>query len=454
MALHQFRSPVVYLLAAAALLAALFGQWKETVAIAAVLTVNALIGFMTEIKAARSIEGLRRLGTRSARVRRAGHTRIVAADELVPGDVVLVEAGDRMSADLRLIEASGLSADESALTGESVATEKRVEPVAADAPLGDRRCMLYKGTVVTRGSGLGVVVGTGPATELGRISKLVEEAEAGRSPLEKRLAALSSQLIWVTLALAAFIAAAGIASGKDPLLMIEAAIALAVAAIPEGLPIVATLALARGMWRMARRNALVERLSAVETLGATTLILTDKTGTLTENRMTVRRLLTSAGETRLGERDGAEEAAAREGKRLLEVAVLCNDATLGRDDGEASGDPMEVALLGAGRAFALVRRDLIGRKPMLRKHAFDTDARMMATLHADAEGRSGPSRVLRRQCSGRPRASRRPGARPAYERGTSRGMDREGRGARPRACASWPSPPAPADPATGCHSRN
>ena len=384
-ALHQFRSPVVYLLAAAALLAALFGQWKEAAAIAAVLTVNALIGFITEIKAARSIEGLRRLGTHSARVRRGGHTRLVSAAGLVPGDIVLVEAGDRMPADLRLIEASGLAVDESALTGESVATDKRTEPVAADVPVGDRRSMLYKGTVTTRGSGLGVVVGTGLATELGRISKLVEEAEPGRSPLEERLAGLSSQLIWATLAVAAIVAAAGIASGKEPVLMAEAAIALAVAAIPEGLPIVATLALARGMWRMARRNALVERLSAVETLGATTLILTDKTGTLTENRMTVRRLLIPAGDVSLGEASAAgasTEEADMQAKRLLEIAVLCNDATLGRADGEASGDPMEVALLRAGCAFGLVRRDLIGLKPMLGKHAFDTDTRMMATLHA------------------------------------------------------------------------
>ena len=385
-ALHQFRNAVVYLLATAALLAAFFDEWKEAAAIAAVLVVNGLIGFITEIRAARSVESLRRLGTRSARVRRSGHTFVVPAEDLVPGDVVLVEAGDRLSADLRLIEASRLAADELALTGESVATQKRTEPAAADAPIGDRHSMLYKGTLVTSGSGLGVVIGTGLSSELGRISKLIEEAQPGRSPLEKQLARLSSQLIWITLAIAIIVAAAGILSGKEPLLMVEAAIALAVAAIPEGLPIVATLALARGMWRMARRNALVERLSAVETLGATTLILTDKTGTLTENRMTVRRLLTPTGEMRLGENGGAEasgEEAGKSAKRLLQVAVMCNDATLGRGDGEASGDPMEVALLIAGHAFGLVRRDLIAKKPMVGKHAFDTDARMMATLHAD-----------------------------------------------------------------------
>ncbi len=402
-ALHQFQSPVVFLLAAAAALAAMFGQWKEAATVAAVLAVNALIGFVTEIKAARSIESLRTLGTRSTRVRRGGHTRMVPAESLVPGDIVIVEAGDRLSADMRLVEAAGLAADKSALTGESVATDKQAAPATAGAALGDRHSMLYKGTVVTRGSGLGVVVGTGLSTELGRISKLVEQAETGRSPLEKRLARLSAELIWVTLAMAAIIAVAGILSGKDALLMVEAAIALAVAAIPEGLPIVATLALARGMWRMARQNALVERLSAVETLGATTLILTDKTGTLTENRMTVRRLVTPSGETRSGGDGPAGDPAGREVSedtlRLLEVAVLCNDATLGRKESEASGDPMELALLRAGRAFGLLRRELTERKPVLRKHAFDMEARMMATLHACGETKiwavkGAPERVL------------------------------------------------------------
>ena len=294
--LHQFISPVVYLLAVAALLALYFGEWEEGAAIVAVLGLNALIGFFTEIRAARSIEALRQLGTRTTRVRRDGHTRLVPAEELVPGDVVLVEAGDSVSADIRLIEASNLAADELTLTGESVAVDKKTTPVATDARLTDRTSMLFKGTSVTRGSSVGVVVATGLNTELGRISRLVEEAESGSSPLEKRLARLSGQLVWVTIVIAALIAGVGIATGKEPFLIIEAAIALAVAAIPEGLPIVATLALARGMLRMARQNALVERLSAVETLGATTVILTDKTGTLTENRMAVRRMWVPSGE--------------------------------------------------------------------------------------------------------------------------------------------------------------
>jgi Ca2+-transporting ATPase len=280
--LHQLRSPVVYLLALAAGLALAFGERVEAGAIGAVLVVNTAIGFATEIRAARSIEALRTLGGRTARVRRDGRTVPMPAEALVPGDIVLVEAGDLVAADLRLIEASNLGADESLLTGESVPTDKSIEPAPADAPLGERRPMLFKGTAVTRGTGLGVVVGTGMETELGRISQLVAEAEPARSPLERRLAQLAGQLVWATVALTVLLAATGFATGQEPLLMAEAAISLAVAAIPEGLPVVATLALARGVWRMARQNALVERLSAVETLGATTVILTDKTGTLTE----------------------------------------------------------------------------------------------------------------------------------------------------------------------------
>jgi Ca2+-transporting ATPase len=219
-------------------------------------------------------------------VRREGRARTLPARELVPGDIVLLEAGDIASADLRLLEASKLEVDESALTGESFPVRKQVDPVAADAPAAERSCMLFKGTGLTRGSAVGVVVGTGMRTELGRITALMAEAEPGASPLERQLEALGRRLAAITLALAASITGAGILSGRDVFQMIETGIALGVAAVPEGLPVVATLALARGMWRMARRNALVERLSAVETLGSTSVILTDKTGTLTESTST------------------------------------------------------------------------------------------------------------------------------------------------------------------------
>ena len=304
----------------------------------------------------------------------------------MPGDIILLEAGDSISADLRLAEASNLAADELTLTGESVAVEKHTRPVAADARLADRASMLFKGTAVTRGSGIGVVVATGLATELGRVSELVEEAEPGSSPLEKKLGRLSAQLVWATLALAAVIGGLGLTTGRDAFLIVEAAIALAVAAIPEGLPIVATLALARGMWRMARQNALIERLSAVETLGATTVILTDKTGTLTENRMTVRRIWVPSGEIepafRAGEGNGQKLGSDLQFTQLLQIAALCNNATLGSTQEEGSGDPMELALLRAGLQAGLRRSALIKASPTVRTYAFDTASKMMATVHS------------------------------------------------------------------------
>ena len=387
--LHQFKSPVVYLLSAAAALALYFGELEEGSAIVAVLAVNTSIGFMTELKAARSIEALRALGTRSVRVRRDGHSRLIPADQIVPGDIVVLEAGDSISADLRLVEASNIAADESTLTGESVAVDKSTDPVAGDARLAERSSMLFKGTSITRGGGTGVVVATGMNTELGHVSQLVEEAEPGSSPMEKKLARLSGQLVWATIVLTALIAVVGLNTGKDAFLMVEAAIALAVAAIPEGLPIVATLALARGMWRMARQNALIERLSAVETLGATTVILTDKTGTLTENRMTARRFWVPTGEVEF--EPGADGGPGEPFKldndpqlaRLLEVAVLCNNATLsgGKGATDGTGDPMELALLRAGQQAGLERAGLLAQSPAVQKYAFDNSTNMMATVH-------------------------------------------------------------------------
>ncbi|WP_274534747.1 cation-translocating P-type ATPase [Methylobacterium sp. Leaf94] len=380
--LNQFMSSVVSLLAAAGALSLYFGDWQEATAIIAVLAINTGLGFSTELRAARSVEGLRALGTRSARVRRDGHARVLPAEDLVPGDIVLVEGGDAVPADIRLVEASNLGADESTLTGESVPVDKAPEPVAPDARLAERTCMLFRGTLITRGSGLGIVVATGLGTELGAVARLVAQAEPDTSPLERRLERLSRQMVWVILALALVLAGLGVATGKDLRLMTEAGIALAVAAIPEGLPVVATLALARGMWRMARRNALIERLSAVETLGATTVILTDKTGTLTENRMTVRWLSVTSGEA-----DPTDPgSAAAETGRLLRVAVLCNDASLGQDSQQGSGDPMEQALLRAGRAVRLDRAALLRDRPLVGKHAFDAGTRMMATVHAVEPG--------------------------------------------------------------------
>ena len=380
----QFRSLIVLLLGAAALLSFVFGGALEGGAIIAVLVINAAIGFATELRAVTSMEALRELGSTEARVLRDGQPRVIPARELVPGDVVLLEGGDVVTADLRLLEANRLEADESALTGESTPVEKQEEPAPDDAPISERRSMLYKGTAVTRGSGSGVVVATGMETELGHISELVEEAEEEVTPLEERLDVLGQRLVWVTVGLATLVAVSGVATGKDLLLIVETAIALAVAAIPEGLPIVATIALARGMWRMARRNALVDRLSAVETLGSTSVILTDKTGTLTRNRMGVERLALPAGDWTPSEEPDEEV------REAIRIGVLCNNAALPErdagDDAEPAGDPTEVALLEAGRSLGMEREELLERWPEVREEAFDSETKMMATLHRRAEG--------------------------------------------------------------------
>jgi Ca2+-transporting ATPase len=410
----QFKSLIIALLGAATAVAFAFGETLEAVAILVVIALSVGIGFVTELRAIRSMEALFALGSVLTRVRRDGRVVEVPAEGLVPGDLVVIEAGDVITADLRIAEASKLQADESALTGESVPVGKGVEPVPAEAPLAERASMLYKGTAVTRGAGLGVVAATGMATELGAISALVASAEDEATPLEERLDRLGRRLIGVTLAVAAFVAVSGALAGKDLFLMIETGIALAVAAVPEGLPVVATIALARGVRRMAQRNALLNRLAAVETLGSTAVILTDKTGTLTENRMTVTRLVADGGTVEVGgEGLEVEGDFARDGRAvdptgdpvlrtLLEAGVLCNDADLVPGAAPtATGDPMEVALLVLGAKAGLDRAALLAERPEVREEAFDPDVKMMATVHADGAEhfrvavKGGPGAVLR-----------------------------------------------------------
>ncbi|MHC4301943.1 MAG: P-type ATPase, partial [Planctomycetota bacterium] len=261
--LNQVKSLIVILLVVAAILSCVFQEWMDAIAIAGVIIINTAIGFFMELKAVRSMEALHRMEMVTARVRRSGQVKELPARQLVPGDIVILEGGDIVSADMRVVISGKLQADESVLTGESLPVSKQTQSLDASASLGDRTNMLYKGTSVTRGSGEAVVVATGMQTELGKITDLVQKAEDEVTPLEKRLDMLGRTLLWVTFVLIAVIAGTGIARGKDTKHMIETAIALAVAAIPEGLPIVATLALARGMIRMARRNAMVNHLAAV-----------------------------------------------------------------------------------------------------------------------------------------------------------------------------------------------
>jgi Ca2+-transporting ATPase len=387
----QFRGLLVGLLAAAAALSALFGQWPEAIAVGIVLILNAAIGFVTELRAVRSVEALRRLGAAHATVRRAGSAQRVVADDLVPGDVLLLEGGDLVAADARLLKESQLEVDESSLTGESVQVSKDVAALPADTLLPDRAAMVFKGTPVSRGAAEAVVVATGMETELGKISRLVSGAGGDdATPLEKRLSELAHRLVWLTLIVAALITLTGLGSGKSWLVLLQTAIALAVATVPEGLPIIATLTLARGVARMAGRNALVNRLSAVETLGATSVILTDKTGTLTENRMRATTFWLPGGVMELSDQRSHVDLE-EQLRRALTIGALCVTAELPRaGDAAASvkaeeaavGDPMELALLQAAREHGIERAELLEEHAELRQMAFDPDTRLMATAHS------------------------------------------------------------------------
>ena len=395
--LDQFKSLIFAILFGAAALSFVFSEVVQGIAILVAILINAAIGFFTELRATRSMEALREMERISARVRRDGEERETDAAELVPGDIVLLEAGDVVPADLRLVEAGNLRANQSALTGESVPQGKTADRIEEEVELAERENMVFKGTSISNGSALGVVVATGMDTELGHISKLAEEAEEEVTPLEKRLNRLSRRLLVVIVIVAAVTSVIGILSGRDLLLMVETGVALVVAAVPEGLPIVASVALARGMWRLAQRNALVERLSAVETLGATNVICSDKTGTLTENRMTLTRLALHEGDIDVPAdengafRRGGEEIDPKDRplvRRALEVAVLCNAASLdgSEEDERGTGDPMEVALLVGGCRAGILRDDLVVEYEELRREEFDPSVKMMATFHEDEDG--------------------------------------------------------------------
>ena len=400
--LAQFRGVVVALLVSAAVLAFLFSDYVEGFAIFAVVLINGVISFMTEWRAVRSMEALRQFARVDCVVLRAGTATTVPAAGLVPGDIVLLDAGDIVPADIRLIDAAKLAADESTLTGESIPVRKLTETLGEETPILERHNMAFKGTSITRGSGRGVVVGTGKATEFGKISTQVVEAESHLTPLEKRLNALAVRLAWAVIIMAVVIAVIGVLAGRETFLAIEVAIALAVAAIPEGLAIVATIALARGMWRMAKRNALITRLSAVETLGATNVILTDKTGTLTENRMAVTTVLLESATVDVdhahdhgraefqtdGQGVDAGDAAVLD--ELLRTACLCSNASLSvPEDGvvEAVGDPTEVALLMAASGRGIRRDELLQEWPEIHEEPFDPDTKRMATVHDQGDGR-------------------------------------------------------------------
>ena len=438
---RQFSDFTILLLFAAALLAGLIGDPADAAAILAIVLLNGLIGFVQELRAERAAEALRALAAPGAKVRREGRVLRLAAAALVPGDVVLLEAGDVVPADLRLAEAARLQIDESALSGESVPVEKQSDPCGDPGlALADRRSQAWKGTVVTVGRGRGLVVATGGRTELGRIAALLEQAEAPATPLQRRLALVGRRLALAALAICACVFVLGWLRGEPPLLMLLTAVSLAVAAIPEALPAVVTVSLALGARSLARRNALVRRLPAVEALGSVTFICADKTGTLTENRMQVESL----------HADGAEHARAqapRRGEpweRLYQALALDNDAAPG---GAASGgDPTELALAAAAEQAGYPGRELNLRFPRLAELPFDSQRRCMTTLHRLPGGivsftKGAPEEVIARCAS----ELREDGLRPADRAELRRQADRMAAGGlRVLAVAfrAWPGLPA------------
>ncbi|MFW5643737.1 MAG: cation-translocating P-type ATPase, partial [Alkalispirochaeta sp.] len=386
--LRQFANIIMVFLAIAAVLSLAFGHYLDGFAILTLMLINTGIGFTTELQSARSLESLSEMDTREAAVIRDGERRQVPAQEVVPGDICILDEGDVAPADLRLFESEGLEIDESSLTGESLSVEKQTSEVPADTPLGDRTNMVYKGTGIQKGDGVGVVVATGMDTEVGTITRLATEAEGGSDPLTRQLDALTSLLIKAIIAVSIVVGIVGVLGGKDVMVMLETTIALIVAAVPEGLPVVATLALTRGMYRMARRNALVRRLAAVQTLGSTTVILTDKTGTLTENQMAVRRYYFPGAEEGSREiefdRENDHEAEDASGlvSRALTIGALCTEGP----SEEEPGEPMEQALLEAASVAGKSKAHLFEEAPRIREIPFDPDLALMASIH---EGPSG-----------------------------------------------------------------
>jgi Ca2+-transporting ATPase len=389
MLVDQFASLVIGLLAVAAAVAWATGDVLEATAILVVLVINAIVGFATEWQAGRALDALRSQARTITRSRRDSVEKNIDAEELVPGDIIILDAGDRVPADARILEAARLQVEESALTGESTTVEKAFEPVAADTPLTERRSMLYLGTGIAGGRGVAVVVATGLQTELGRIGHLVATSQKEQSPLEQRLTDLGRRLVYIVLIIAAAVMVTGWLRGDGLWMMVEVGISLAVAAVPEALPAVTTLILALGVMRMASQRAIIRRLTAVETLGSTTVICTDKTGTLTENRMTVREYYLSDGRRVEIEKDKAGV----DGDGLLEqavrIGVLCNEASFNsaaNDETRSIGDPTETALLVVADALVLDIAHERSAHPKLAEQPFQTSTRRMTTLHRKIGG--------------------------------------------------------------------
>ena len=381
MFLDQFRDFMILVLIAAAVISGFIGEASDTIAIVVIVVLNAIIGFVQEYRAEKAMEALKKMAAPYATVLRDGRPVNLPAKELVPGDMVLLEAGRIVPADIRLTEAIQLKVEEAALTGESVPVEKHTETIQdRDIPLGDRKNMAYKGTIVTYGRGEGVVVATGMSTEIGRIATMLQEEEEVKTPLQKRLANFGQKLAIAVLAICAIVFAIGLMRGVEPLLMLLTAISLAVAAIPEALPAVVTISLALGAKKMVNQNALIRKLPAVETLGSVTYICSDKTGTLTLNRMTVEKLWVDGRLLSAEEISNITTALSSPLQDLMVALSVSNDARVDAD-GNLIGDPTETALCSIAESMGYDKKKWEDKLPRIAEVPFDSERKCMSTIH-------------------------------------------------------------------------
>lgn len=356
----QLQDALIYVLMGAVIITMLMGEYTDGIIIIAVILINATLGAVQEIRAGNAIDALRDLATPKALVKRGGHTKEINSEDIVPGDIVVLDAGRYIPADLRLIESINLQIDESALTGESVTVLKDAQSIFEDEyiPLGDRTNLAYMSTLVTYGRGAGVVIATGTETEVGNIARILSEDEKSKTPLEIRLDKLGKTLGIAAIAICVVIFGISALQGRDLAEMFLTSVSLAVAAIPEGLAAIVAVVLSIGVTKMARRSAIIKKLPAVETLGSVNIVCSDKTGTLTQNKMTVQELFTFTGDTQKKDADLSAE-----GILLAEAMSLASDATL--ENGEGTGDPTEIALLQLADDLSIDRKQLHKEQPRI-----------------------------------------------------------------------------------------
>ncbi len=401
---QQFQSVLVWLLIFAILISLLLGDVLESLVIGCILVANSIIGFLQEFRAEKALDALKRISGLKAKVLRDSHVVKLETNLLVPGDIILLETGDRIPADARLLEHMNLESQESMLTGESAPVSKTTDAVPSEAPLAERFNMVYSGTIVAKGRATAVVTGTGMQTELGRIAELLSDEKDGRrSPLQKKINHFSRRLALIVIVAAVLMFLLTWWSGEDLLETFKTALSLAVAAIPEGLPAVVALTLARGVQRMVKKNAIVRHLPAIETLGSSSVICSDKTGTMTVNRMSVRKLYADGKEIEVGEKQPVATAGRNDLELLFRIGALCNDARPDPDGG-IFGDPTEAALLVSARQHGLDSSELNQKYPRVDEIGFDSDRKMMSTLHeAPEKGKvmytKGAPDVLLKRCT-------------------------------------------------------